>query len=131
MNRSYLGRIALGRDSQRAIDLAVMADGDGVARHLDLAGEPAMHTVISEQMRVGLHAAEVVDGDRNDVLAPAFHDRAQHEAPDPTKPIDRDLHWHVGSPFLSLTKTFPRLLVPGSFTDSRGDGLRRDPKVLI
>ena len=68
-----------------------------------------MHAVISEQMRVGLHAAEVVDGDRNDIVAPAFDDRAQHEAPNPPKPVDRDLHCHVGGPFLSMTKTLSHL----------------------
>ena len=53
-----------------------------------------MHAVVAEQMGVGFHAAEVVDGDRNHVRAAAFDDGAEHEAPDAAKSIDGDLDGH-------------------------------------
>ena len=108
-----------------------MTDRDGIARDLDLAGETPVHAVISEQMGIGFHAAEVVDGDRNDILPPAFDDRAQHEAPNPTEPVDRDLHWHVGNPFLSLIRTVSQLFLTKAFTDRRDGGVRGDPEMLI
>ncbi|OIQ66712.1 hypothetical protein GALL_517160 [mine drainage metagenome] len=76
-----------------------MADGDGVAGHLDLAGEAAMHAVVREQMRVSLDAAQIVDGNGDDVVPPALDNGAQHQAPDPSKTIDRDLNGHDLLPF--------------------------------
>ena len=57
-----------------------------------------MHAVVAEQMRVRLDAAEIVDRDRLDVLAPALDDGAQHQAADASETVDGDLHGHSASP---------------------------------
>ena len=51
---------------------AAMADRDRVARYLHLAGEAAMHAVVAQQVGVGLDAAEIVDRDGLEIVAPAL-----------------------------------------------------------
>ncbi len=95
----HLGRIAFCGYFQGAVDLAVVANGDGVARNLDLARKAAMHAVIGKEMGVGLDAAEIVDGDGNDIVPAALDDGAQHQAPDASKSVDRNFDCHDLLPF--------------------------------
>src|SRR5438105_317720 len=79
------GRVLDGGHLDRAV-----ADADGVARDLHLAGKAAMHGIEAQQVRIGLHRGEVVDRDDFDVLAFRFRDGAQHVAADATKSVDPD-----------------------------------------
>ena len=63
-----------------------------------------MHAVEGEQVGVRLHAAQVVDGDRHDVLPPALDDGAQDQAPDTSKSVDRDLYGHGLCPFCCVRR---------------------------
>ena len=71
------------------LDHAV-ADADGVALDLDLAGKAAVHGVEAQQMRIGFDRREIVDGDDLDVLAVCLGDGAQHVAADAAKSVDGD-----------------------------------------
>ena len=53
-----------------------------------------MDAVVAEQVRIRLDAAEVVDRDALDIVAPALDHRAQHQAADAPEPVDGDLHGH-------------------------------------
>ena len=71
-----------------------------------------MHAVIAEQMGIGFHAAEVVDGDRFDIRAPALHQRAQNQATDAAKPVDRYLDRHKIFPFGCVVSNMGLLVKP-------------------
>jgi hypothetical protein len=51
-------------------------------------------TVIAQEVRVGLHRAQIVDGDDFDVLTARFQNSAQHQPPNPAEAIDRYLGNH-------------------------------------
>ena len=89
-----LGGVADGGDLDGA-----EADIDRVPIHLHLMGEAAMHAVEAQQMGVGLHRAQIIDGHDLNVLAARLDNGAQHIAADAAKPIDRNLHHDV---FLSI-----------------------------
>ena len=78
---------------RRDLDL-VAADVDRVALDHHFLREAPVHAVEAQQMRVGFDRPEVVDRDDLDVLAARFDDRAQHEAPDASKAVDRYLRDH-------------------------------------
>ena len=59
-----------------------------------------MHAVVAEQVRVGLDAAEIVDGNGLDVGPPALDDGPQHQPPDAAEPVDGDFHSHDMLPSL-------------------------------
>ena len=86
----HFGWIPLGRDADRPVGAALMANRDGVAVDDDLTGKPTMHAIVAQQMGVGLDAAEIVDRDRFDVRAAALHHSAQHQPADAPEPVDRD-----------------------------------------
>ena len=53
-----------------------------------------MHAVETQQMGVGFHRAQIVDGDDLDIGAPGFDDGAHDIAPDAAKAIDCDADSH-------------------------------------
>jgi hypothetical protein len=111
-------RVALGEDAgalQHDIDpeilpgqildraLAQHLDRTGatlqrVALEPDLAGEPAMHGIVAEQVGVGLGRGQIVDRDHADVAALLLDYRAQHIAADPAKAVDCHTNAHDRSP---------------------------------
>ncbi len=54
-----------------------------------------MDRVITQQVRVGLDRAEVVDGNDFDVGAAGFDDGAQNVAADATKTVDGNFNSHM------------------------------------
>ncbi|MNU11784.1 hypothetical protein D3C72_2599110 [compost metagenome] len=56
-----------------------------------------MDRIETQEMRVGLDRAEVVDGNDFDILAAGFNDGAQHVAADAAKTVNGDFHCHIGS----------------------------------
>ena len=84
----------LGRILDRGdLDL-VAVDHDRVALDFDLVGKPPVDAVVAQEVRVGLHRAQIVDGDDLDVLAARFQNSAQHQPPNPAEAIDRYLGNH-------------------------------------
>ena len=53
-----------------------------------------MDTVVAQEVRVGLHGTQIVDGDDLDVLAARLQNSAQHQPPNPAEAIDRYLGNH-------------------------------------
>ena len=53
-----------------------------------------MHRVVAQQMRIGFDGAQIVDAHDDDVLAPRFHDRTQHQPTDASEPVDGDPNGH-------------------------------------
>ena len=91
-----LGRILDRRD----LDL-VAVDDHRVALDLDLVRKAPVDAVEAQEVGVGLHRTQIVDGDDLDVLAARFQNRAQHEPPDAAEAIDRYLGNHRLSPAAS------------------------------
>ncbi len=60
-----------------------------------------MHRVETQQMRVGLDRAEIVDADHLDIPAAGLGDGAQDVAADAAKPVDRDPDCHFASPLIA------------------------------
>ena len=54
-----------------------------------------MYAVEAQQMRVGFHGAEIVDGNHFDVDAARLDDRAQHIAADAAEAVDGDFNYHM------------------------------------
>ncbi len=106
----HLGRVAFRGDPDRPPSAPAVADGHGVPRHLDLTREAAVDAIVFEQVRVGLGAAQIVDGDRHEVVSPALDHRPQHQPSDATEPVDRDLHRHKSTPRLAGGKSLTRLV---------------------
>ena len=74
---------------------AIAVDDHRVAVDRDLARELAVRGVVARQMRVGLGAAEIVDGDDRDVvLLAAFVVGAQDVAADAAVAVDGDFDGH-------------------------------------
>ena len=73
-------------------------DGDAVAIDFDVARETAMHTIVAEEMRVGLCAAKIVDRYRNKIVSPAFYKRAQSQPADTSETVDTDFDGHATIP---------------------------------
>src|SRR5487761_924653 len=90
----HLGRIPLGGDLDRAPDAPVVADCDRIARYFELTGKATMYAVVMEKVRIGLGAAEIVDRNGHDIVAPTLDQCTQHEAADPPEPVDGDLDGH-------------------------------------
>src|SRR5438309_1659643 len=84
-----------------------------------------MHAVVAEQMRIGLGAAEVIDRDRYQIVAPALDHGAQYEAPNASEPVDGDLHGHGCFPSVAFSSSAHPL------ADRGGDGLGRDTEVFV
>ena len=72
----------------------VPADIHHVAVDDDLMRKTAVHAVETQQVRVGLDRAEIVDRDNLDILAARLDHRAQHQPPDASEPVDRYLRGH-------------------------------------
>ena len=47
-----------------------------------------MHAVVAQEVGVGLGAAEVIDGNRRYIVAPALDEGAQDETSDPAEAVD-------------------------------------------
>jgi hypothetical protein len=58
------------------------------------AGKTAVYGVVSEEMRVRLDGAEIVDTHDDNIAAFGFHDRAQDKSADAAKTVDRDADGH-------------------------------------
>src|ERR1700689_1335808 len=104
----------LGRILDRG-DLYLVAVNDHrVALDLDLVREASVDAVEAQEVGVGLHRPQIVDGDDLDVLAAGLQYCAQHEPSDPAEAIDRYLGNH------------PRLSSRARLrsTDPSGPGLR-------
>jgi len=67
----------------------------GAVLGLDLAGVGAVDGIVAQQMGVGFHRTQIVEGDDLDIVAPAFQDGAQHQAADAPESVDRDTNWHI------------------------------------
>jgi hypothetical protein len=87
------GRITLRRhpDQPGADVHTVVVDGE-------FAAERAMDGIVLQQVRVDLGRAEIIDADHLHVVAPRFHDSAQHQAADAPKTVDADTYRHSPLP---------------------------------
>ena len=84
----------LGRILDRGhLDL-VAVDDHRVALDLDLVRKAPVDAVEAQEVRVGLHRTQIVDGDDLDVLAARLQNSAQHQPPNPAEAIDRYLGNH-------------------------------------
>src|SRR6202035_4579840 len=72
-----------------------VADADAVALDRDLAGEAAVHRIVAQQMRVGLHRRQIVDGDDFDIVAVGLDDGAQNIAADAVETVDGNADGHI------------------------------------
>jgi hypothetical protein len=52
------------------------------------------------KVRIGLGAAEIIDRDRDQIVATALDHRAQHQAADTSEAVDGDFHGHGSVSFL-------------------------------
>ncbi len=84
-----LGRIP----DRRHLDL-VPVDDHRVAVDLDLVRKAPMHAVVAQEVRVGLHGAQIVNGDDLDILPARLQNPTQHQPPNPAEAIDRYLGNH-------------------------------------
>src|SRR5438552_17940747 len=85
----------LGRIPHRGHLHWAEAGVDGVAVDLYLMRVLAVDRVVTEQMRVGLGRAEVVERHDFDVLPAGLDDRAQYQASDAPEPVDGHTYRHV------------------------------------
>ena len=95
MPRSAQGkprRVALAEHLDRP-----RADIDRAFCHLDRAGEAPVDRIVAQQVRVGLHVAQVVEGDDGEVGAAGFVNCAQDVAADPPESVDGDANRHAPS----------------------------------
>ncbi len=83
-----LGRVADRRHLDRGIGLAVGFDEDVLAFDLDGRREAAVHAVVTQQVRIGFHRAQVVDRHDFDIRAALLDDRAKDEATDAAEAVD-------------------------------------------
>jgi len=77
--------VAVGEalDRPAVDDQLILSSGHG-SRKASVVG------VVLEEVRVGLHVEEVVDGNNLQGARIALEDRLQHLAPDPSEPVDPD-----------------------------------------
>ncbi len=54
-----------------------------------------MHAVEAQQVRIGFHRAEIVDGNHFDIGAAGLDDGAQDVAADAAKTVDGDANCHL------------------------------------
>ena len=74
------------------------ANDDRVTVHFNRLVQPAMHGIILQEVGIGGHGAEVVDGDDFDVLAVMLDDGTQNETANAAKTIDCNANGHERSP---------------------------------
>ena len=72
-----------------------MADIDAALLGLHLVGQHAVHRIVTQEMGIGLHRAEIVDGDDLDVAAIVLDDRAQDQTSDAPEAVDGDTYSHA------------------------------------
>ena len=82
-------RVALAQHLDRT-----RADVDRAVRHFDGAGEAPVDRIVAQQVGVGLHVAQIVEGDDGEIGAAGLMDRAQDVAADPPKSVDGDANRH-------------------------------------
>ena len=118
----------LGRIPDRG-DLDLMAvHHDRVALDADLMGKPPMDAVVAQEVRVGLHRAQIVNGDDLNVLAAGLHNSAQHKPPNPAEAVDRYLGNHLQS--LLLRRAPPHGPADASKLKSLKARLLSDPRPM-
>ena len=61
-----------------------------------------MDGVVAQQMRVGVHGAQIVDADDLEIVAPALDQRAQDQAADAPEPVDGKPNRHELSPLVDV-----------------------------
>ena len=115
----HLGRIPFGGDLHRAPDLAVVADGDR-CRPTPRPGRGSGHARCRRRKRCALAStlprSLIATGTTSS--RPLSTMRAQHEAPDAPKSVDRDLDGHLFQfPYIWL-QTIPDASVPQRLTAS-------------
>src|SRR5205814_996592 len=86
------GRIALGRDA----DLAATGIHPVLARG-DLAAKAAVHTVVAQQVRIGLDRPEIVDANDFELFVGMLQGRAHYQSTDAAKAVDRNPYRHGSS----------------------------------
>ena len=92
---------------RRDLDL-VATDDHVLAFDLHLGREAAMHRVEAQQVRVGFHRTQVVDGDDIDVIAARLHDGPKHKPANAAKPVDGNFDGHGLSPGMQVTAAAAR-----------------------
>ena len=76
-NTTVSGRVRGPVRSDRSDLDRTSPDIDGVAIDLHLAWKPSVDAVVAQQVRIGFHWPEIVDGHHVDVTTPGFDDRTQ------------------------------------------------------
>jgi hypothetical protein len=69
----------------------------------------SVHRVVSEQVRIGLDGAEIVDRDNLEILPPGLEDRPQNEPSDASEAVDGYPGCHARS---SPSLVMPRSIRP-------------------
>ena len=60
-------------------------------------GEAPVDRIVAQQVRIGLHVAQVVESDDGEIGAAGFVNCAQDVAADPPEPVDGDANRHAPS----------------------------------
>src|SRR5580693_7694977 len=115
----------LGRILDRRHLYLVAVDHHRVAVDLDLVRKAPVDTVVAQEVRVGLHRAQIVDGDDLDVLAARLQNSTQHQPPNPAEAIDRYLRNHRN---VSSCAAHDRMAGDASQSNSLKPRLLSDPR---
>ena len=67
-----------------------------------------MHRIVAQQVRVGFHRRQIVDGDDLDIVAVGLDDGAQDIAADAAKAVDGNADGHISLPGLLPLLILPR-----------------------
>ena len=96
---------------------AVAVDDQGLSVDLDRPGEASVDAVIFQQMRVGLHIGQIVDGNEVKIVAAGFEIGSQNQPADPPKSVDCYTCGHF-------------ILIP-SLSETRCDRIRNASAVIL
>ena len=64
---------------------------------LDRAGEAPVHGIVAQEVSVGFHRAQIVEGDHGEIGSAGLVNGAQDVAADPPEPVDGDANRHAAS----------------------------------
>src|SRR5690606_3221758 len=102
----------------------VVADRDGIAIDRHVEGKAAVDAVVSQQMRIGFHRAEVIDGYDVNVLAAAFKDGAQDVAANAAESIVGNSDSHISLPWGRGSRCGSSIEVPAFYRRSAEESSR-------